>query len=227
MKVFSVAAVFFLAVGTGLFFAFGLRGYFSLEFIQAAGDPVRAWIQARPLAGALAFFALYAALILLCVPVAAIMTLTAGFLFGFRIGVLLVIPASVTGAVLLFLLASSSLGGILRRRTEKFYTRYAVPMQEDAFHYMIFSRLVPGLPSAVATILPALFDVPLRIFVSATFLGILPSTLVLVYLGQALGTAESVSDLVTPQVLGAFALLALLALGPIIWRKIKTGSTLQ
>ena len=78
---------------------------------------------------------------------------------------------------------------------------------------------------------PALFRVPVRTYVIATFIGILPGTFAYAYLGEgvdsviaaakASGGTPSVGDLVTPEILAAFAILALAALLPTLikrWR---------
>ena len=214
-------AVLAVAALLALLWVYGLKDYASLAFLQESGDTLRRWIDTNPPFGQLAYFGLYVLTIVLCLPAAAIMTLAAGFLFGFGMGVFLVLSASTTGATLLFLLASTSFGNILLHRTESFYHKYAGPMRKDAVHYMLFMRLVPGVPSPVANILPALFHVPLRQFIMATVAGITPGTLILVYLGQALGEAKTMADLVTPPVLATLALLGLAAVSPIILRKIK------
>ncbi len=220
-RLFPVTAVLILALVAATLWFSGLRDYLSFAFIQSSGESLREWLDARPVTGKLAFFMFYTLLILLCIPAVAITILAAGYFFGFWAGAALVLTASVTGAALLFLLARSSLGGVLRKYAVKFYDRYAAPMRRDAFHYMIFLRLIPGMPSSVANILPALFDVPLKTFMAATTIGLLPAITVLVYLGQALGTVESLSDLFTPQIAAGFFLLALLALGPVAARKIR------
>ena len=76
---------------------------------------------------------------------------------------------------------------------------------------------------------PALFRVPLKTYVTATFIGILPGTFAYAWLGEgvdsvieaarATGGTPSVGDLVTPQILAAFAALAIVALIPTLVRK--------
>jgi len=44
-----------------------------------------------------------------------------------------------------------------------------------------------------------------------------------VNLGQALGRIDSTRELVSPQVLGALALLGLVALLPVLWKKFRSG----
>ena len=70
---------------------------------------------------------------------------------------------------------------------------------------------------------PAFTSIPLRTFVLATLIGIIPGTFVFVNLGQTLGRIDSLQGLVSWQTLGAFALLGLFALVPILVKKIKSG----
>jgi uncharacterized membrane protein YdjX (TVP38/TMEM64 family) len=83
-------------------------------------------------------------------------------------------------------------------------------------------------------IAPAFFDIRLRTYVAATFLGILPGTFAYAWLGQGLdsvivsaaaaGREVSISDLVTPEITFAFAGLAIVAAIPTIVRKIRGRS---
>jgi uncharacterized membrane protein YdjX (TVP38/TMEM64 family) len=56
--------------------------------------------------------------------------------------------------------------------------------------------------------------VPLRTFVAATFVGIIPGTFVFVNLGQTLGRIESLQGLVSAETLAALGLLGTFALLP-------------
>jgi uncharacterized membrane protein YdjX (TVP38/TMEM64 family) len=72
---------------------------------------------------------------------------------------------------------------------------------------------------------PAFTSIPLRTYVLATFLGIIPGTFVFVNLGQTLAQIDSLSGLVSVQTLGAFALLGVFALVPVVWKKLESKST--
>ena len=54
----------------------------------------------------------------------------------------------------------------------------------------------------------------------ATLVGIIPGTFVFVNLGQTLGRIESLSGLVSTETLGAFALLGLFALVPVLLKRV-------
>ncbi|MGH8247988.1 MAG: pyridine nucleotide-disulfide oxidoreductase, partial [Gammaproteobacteria bacterium] len=85
------------------FFALGLDQFFSLEVLKLQQARLADYHAARPVRTAVLFFCLYVAVTGLSIPVAAIMTLAAGAMFGLLAGVLIVSFASTAGATLAFL----------------------------------------------------------------------------------------------------------------------------
>ena len=96
------------------------------------------------------------------------------------------------------------------------------------------SRLLgfaPIFPFWVINIAPAFFHVPLRVYILATFVGILPGTFAYAYLGQGLesvlmaaeqsGRDISLRDLITPEITIAFVALALVAAIPTVVKKFR------
>ncbi|MGE3979199.1 MAG: hypothetical protein AB7F94_16690 [Nitrospira sp.] len=57
-------------------------------------------------------------------------------------------------------------------------------------------------------------------YVVATAIGILPGSFVYAYAGRQLGTINSLKEIVSPNVIGAFVLVGLLALRPVIYKRI-------
>ena len=74
----------------------------------------------------------------------------------------------------------------------------------------------------LVNIVPALFNVSLRVFLLTTFFGIIPGSAVYVYFGQQLGEINALSDLARPELLAAFALLGVFALIPTLYKQWKT-----
>jgi uncharacterized membrane protein YdjX (TVP38/TMEM64 family) len=60
-------------------------------------------------------------------------------------------------------------------------------------------------------------------YVAATALGIIPGSFVYAYAGRQLGTLNSLKDIISPHVLGAFVLLGVLALVPILYKKFSAN----
>jgi len=63
--------------------------------------------------------------------------------------------------------------------------------------------------------------VPIRTFIWVTVVGNIPLLFICSLAGRQLATIHSVHDILSPQVLLSFALLALLALLPIFFRRFK------
>ena len=127
--------------------------------------------------------------------------------------------------------ARSAFGDMLRARVGGKAARLADGFEKNAFGYLLALRLAPVFPFFVVNIAPALFNVPLKTYVTATILGILPGTFAYAYLGEGLesvldaartsGLEPSLKDLLTPEITIAFAALALVALVPAIVSKLR------
>ena len=165
----------------------------------------------------------------LSLPIASLLTLLSGVLFGVVQGTIFVVIAATTGATIIFIVAQTSLGRTLRMRAGKFYQKIEANMNDNAVGYLLFLRLVPIFPFFVVNVVPALFNVKLRVFLLSTFFGIIPGSAAYVYFGQQLGEIETMGDLASPELMLAFILLGMFALIPTLYkqfknRKMKEGS---
>lgn len=205
----------------GYAYSAGWHEALSLESLQEQKEGFQAYTAENPLLAGLAFAGAYTAAVALSLPIATLLTLLGGFLFGKWVGTLLVVSGATIGAAIIFSVAKTSLGETLRNKAGGLYDKVSKNMEENALGYLFFMRLVPVFPFVLVNILPALFNVKLRIFVLTTFLGILPGTFVYVNLGQTLGDINSLGDLVSTQTILSFALLGLFALIPTLYKQFK------
>lgn len=210
-----------LAAAIAAAYKFGLHEYLTLDSIKAQKEEFQSLIDSRPVLAPIAFVGLYAAAVALSLPIATLLTLLGGFLFGAVQGTIMVVTAATIGATIIFLVAKTSLGTTLREKAGPLYDKVEGNMRDNAMGYLFFMRLVPIFPFVLVNILPALFNVPLRIFVITTFFGILPGSAVYVYFGQQLGEINALSDLARPELLLAFALLGVFALIPTLYTQYK------
>lgn len=202
----------------------GALDYVSLETIQSQRLYLLDLVEQNPVVAAVVFMGIYMMAVALSLPIASLLTLLGGFLFGLVMGTFMVVSSATIGAMIIFLIAKSAVGESLRNRAGPFYNKVADNMNENAIQYMFFMRFVPVVPFFIANVLPALFNIKLRDFLITTFFGIIPGTAVYVNIGQGLATIESAGDLVSPQILGAFTLLGVFALVPTVI-KIFKGKT--
>jgi uncharacterized membrane protein YdjX (TVP38/TMEM64 family) len=215
----AIIAAFVAAVVA--FFAFDGPRFLSLDTVKANRDALLAFAQ-RHFAAALALaFLVYAGATALSLPGGLVMSLTMGFVFGRWVGTALVVVAATVGATLVFLAARYLFADAARKRLGALGERINAGFTESAFSWLLFLRLVPLFPFFLVNLAPAFTSVPLRTYVLATAIGIIPGTFVYVNLGQALGRIDSLSGLLSRETLLAFGLLGLFALAPVAWKKWK------
>ena len=226
-----LAPLFVVAGGLLAGYALGLHEYLSLTFLSESRDVLRGFVAQNPVLAPLGFAVLYALAVAFSFPAASILTLFAGFLFGWLLGGALVAVAATIGASAVFLAARGALSGVLAQKIGGRVSRMARGFEDDAFNYLLVLRLAPIFPFWVVNIAPALFNVSLRTYATATFLGILPGTFAYAYLGHGLdsvlvaaaeaGREVTLGDLVTPQLTLAFGALALVAAIPVVVKKLR------
>lgn len=220
-------ALIVLVVLMAIAYLSGWMDQFNLAWIQDNRDMLQAFALDRPIASVGLFVVVYATCVALSLPVATLLTLLGGFLFGVWIGLAAVVTGATLGATVVFLIAQSSVGNTLRARAGPLYQKVASHMQTNALGYLLFMRLVPIFPFFLVNIVPALFGMRVSAYVLATFVGIIPGTFVFVNFGQQLGEIGAVSDLVSPQMLFALGLLGVFVLIPTVYQQWKTHQKAQ
>lgn len=218
-----IALVLVFAGGIGTFFALGGHRYLTLDAIKQHRDALLAFTQTHYAAALAIAFVTYTAAVAFSIPGAVLLSLAVGFLFGKWVGTVLALFAATTGATLVFLAARYVFAGAARRRLGPTARRINEGFTRNAWSYMLFLRLVPAFPFFLVNLAPAFTSIALSTFVGATFVGIIPGTFVFVNLGETLGRIDSLQGLVSLPTLGAFALLGVLALVPVVVRRRDAG----
>lgn len=194
---------------------------FSLAALKDNRDKLLSFSQEHYAASVGLFIVSYIAVAGLSLPGAVILTLAGGFLFGGLWGTLFVNIGATTGATLAFLVARY----LLRDAVEQKFGRWLEPFQEgfrkNALSYLMTLRLIPLFPFFIVNLVSGLTRVNLGTYVAATALGIIPGSFVYAYAGRQLGTINSLKEIASPNVIGAFVLLGLLALLPIVYKKLS------
>jgi uncharacterized membrane protein YdjX (TVP38/TMEM64 family) len=145
--------------------------------------------------GVAMFVAAYVASTVAFLP-GSILTLAAGFAFGPLWGLAVASPASVAGATCAFLLgrtllrdwAAARAGGSARVRA------IDAAVRQEGFKIVLLLRLSPIIPFNALNYALSLSTVPLRTYVLASFLGMLPGTALWVYLGSLAPAAAELSS---------------------------------
>jgi uncharacterized membrane protein YdjX (TVP38/TMEM64 family) len=217
-----------LLLGLAAFFALGLEHQVTLAALKAHRDALEAYVHANPLLAAALFAGAYIAVVACSIPAGTPMTLASGFLFGVWEGASLVVVSATIGATLIFLAAKTALADFFQARAGSVAHRMEQGVRRNAFSYVLFTRLVPVFPFFLVNIASGLLGVATRTYVLATFLGIIPGTVVYAGLGSGLGklfdegAAPDLRLIFRPEILYPLLGLAVLALVPVIWRAVRS-----
>jgi uncharacterized membrane protein YdjX (TVP38/TMEM64 family) len=217
----ALVAVFIAVIVA--FFALDGQQYLSLEAVKANRDALLAFADEHFIMALLIAFLAYAGAVAFSLPGGLVLSLTMGFIFGRWVGTVLAVLAATLGATLVFLAARYLFADAARRRMGTLGEKISAGFAENAFHYLLFLRLVPLFPFFLVNLAPAFTKISLRTYVAGTFIGIIPGTFVYVNLGQTLGRIDSLSGLVSAETIGAFVLLGLFALVPVFVKKFRSG----
>lgn len=217
-----------LAIGILLvicaFFYLDLGRFLTLAALKENRDGLLAFTDANFGMAVAIFIATYVLVAGLSLPGAVILTLAGGFAFGAELAALFVNVGATTGATLAFLIARY----VLRDTVEQKFGKWLGPFQEgfskNAFSYLLTLRLIPLFPFFVVNLVSGLTRVSVGTYIAATALGIIPGSFVYAYAGRQLGTINSLKEIVSSNVIGAFVLLGLLALVPVIYKKVRARS---
>ena len=215
----KIAVVIAIGVAVAAFFYFDLGRFLSLQALKDNRDSLLSFTETHSAVAAALFVLVYVAVTGLSLPGAVILTLAGGFLFGFVWGTLFVNLGATTGATLAFLASRY----LLRDWVERKFGKWLGPVQQgfanNAFSYLMTLRLIPLFPFFVVNLVSGLTRMNVGTYVAATAIGIIPGSFVYAYAGQQLGTINSLKDIASPGVIGAFVLLGLLALVPSLYKK--------
>lgn len=212
-----------------------LQAYLSLSMLADQRDQLQSFVAENYLFSIATYFVLYTLAVAFAFPAASILTIFGGFLFGWFLGGVLTALGATIGATILFKVAQTAFGDFLRVRAGPFAAKISDGFKKDAFSYLLFLRIAPVFPFFIMNILPGLFNIPLRTYVAATLIGILPGTFAYTYLGQGVdsvlisaaqsGREATLADLVTTDITIAFAALAVVAAIPTLIKKFRTRNS--
>ena len=215
----KIAVVLAIGVAVAAFFYFDLGRFLSLQALKDNRDDLLSFTETHVAVAAALFVLSYVAVTGLSLPGAVILTLAGGFLFGAVWGMLFVNLGATTGATLAFLASRY----LLRDWVERKFGKWLGPVQQgftnNAFSYLMTLRLIPLFPFFVVNLVSGLTRMNVGTYVVATALGIIPGSFVYAYAGRQLGTINSLKDIASPGVIGAFVLLGILALVPTLYKK--------
>jgi uncharacterized membrane protein YdjX (TVP38/TMEM64 family) len=232
-----------IAVTTGtvagcLWLGFNPRGF--LVFLIEERLQLLELARAYPVQAVLIYMAFYFAYVALGVPASFFVTILCGFLFDWRLAILMAITSATLGGSCLVVIVRHGFQHLARRWIGPRFHKIADGFNRDAVSYLLFMRLMPVFPFWVVNLVVAVLNVPLKLFVPVTFFGMAPAASAAALIGSGLDQALTrpthellacrsdgpltcdVSlnwmDLAQPSFVTASIIMGSLAILPVLWR---------
>jgi uncharacterized membrane protein YdjX (TVP38/TMEM64 family) len=152
-----------------------------------------------------------------------LMPVIGGLLFGPVARGAYTVAGSTLGATVDFLAARHLLQGWVQQKAVERVQRVQHGFARYGLNYLLALRLAPILPSFVVNFAAGVTEVPLRRYVLATVLGILPSTVVYAHAATQLETANVFQDLASRALFWSLMGMAAVSLIPTVWWSLKTN----
>ena len=164
-----------------------IKDLMSYEFIRANKDVILKYKSENFLFLTLVFF-LFSVVWVLFLGFAMPLLILSGFVFGKWWGILIVLTATTIGATLLYILVGFFFSDVIKQKLAlKFSKLKKFFIKNDVLYFMSFRFIGGGgTPYAVQNVLPILFNMSLKNYVIATFVGSMPSMFVTVALGSGI-----------------------------------------
>jgi pyruvate/2-oxoglutarate dehydrogenase complex dihydrolipoamide dehydrogenase (E3) component/uncharacterized membrane protein YdjX (TVP38/TMEM64 family) len=213
-KLLSLVALILAVAG---FFAFDLGQYFNLQTLKAQQSAIETFRAGQPVLAVAVYFLLYVLVTALSLPGAALLTLAGGAVFGLLWGTVIVSFASTVGATLAFLIARFLLRDWVAGRFGPRLQAIDAGVRREGAFYLFTLRLVPVFPFFVINLLFGLTAMRAATFYWTSQIGMLAGTVVYVNAGTQLAQLDSLAGILSPALLGSFALLGVF---PLLARKI-------
>jgi len=220
----------FIALATFLLLiiVINFSGYFSfinLHLISTNYLSIVSFIESNYFLANFFYILLYIFAVLLVMPGAWLLTFSGGFFFGWMMGSILTVIGATVGASILFTLSKSIFGKFITKRITKnkrLLDKFESKIEKNGFYFLLFMRLMPLFPFVFVNIAPAIVGVRFFPYVIATFIGIIPATIIYSLLGSGAseafitGNLLHIKDLISFKIILGLTGLSFLALIPVL-----------
>lgn len=203
MPLKKIALATFLAVMMAAYLVGGGEKYLSIDLYQDL-------YETSPLSTASVFFLVFLVGTSCSLPVAGVLSVASGVVFGVEVGFVISSLATTLGGTIALYATRFLFHDLVKRR---FSTQLEIVdrgIEKEGAFYLFSLRMVAVIPFWLLNLLMALTAMKPRTFMLATYLGMIPILLILVYTGDQLGEIDtfSMAAVFSPGLILALAMLA-------------------
>lgn len=201
-----IGVLFYLVGSTSL------KEYLTLDYLKAKREVLHEYYVHNRLWVIGIYFVIYLLVATLAIPVADIITIAGGAIFGVWLGTVIVSFASTIGATFCFLLSRWLLGNYFWKVFKRAFESINAGVQKEGAFYLFALRLVPIFPFFLINPVMGLTKMRTSVFFFVSQLGMLPGTLVHVNVGSQLASIESLKGLLSWKIIVSLSLLGIVPL---------------
>lgn len=167
------------------FFYFHLYDYLNLATLKKYQTILFHWTHHYYFQTIVIYFFFYILAVSCAFPSTFLLTMIGGFLFG-PMAFLFAVLSLCIGSSIFFLAVRFAFHDWFLKKSGDWIKKMEKGFLKNSFSYLLILRLIPVFPFWIINIVAALLMVRLPIFVSATLIGVVPTTLVYTFLGNGL-----------------------------------------
>jgi len=203
-----------------MFYYFGMGHYLSFENIKQNRMLLQEAIERSYFKAVIGFMGIYIALTSLTLPFAVLFTIVGGFLFGTFWGAVYSCISATIGSSLSFLLVRYLIGHWIHIKFGDRLKNFRKEFKIYGYSYLLSIHFASVVPLFIINIFASMANISYWTFVWTTVVGIFPGFLVYAFAGKQFAKINTVSDIFSWKIFLAFLCLALLAMTPVLIRKI-------
>jgi uncharacterized membrane protein YdjX (TVP38/TMEM64 family) len=168
---------------------YNISDFFSYEFIRLNKNIILDYRRENFLALTSLFF-IFSIVWVLFLGFAMPLLIFSGFVFGKWWGILIVLTSTTIGATMLYFLIGLFFRDIIQEKLAPKFIKLKKFFNKNELVYFMFYRFIGGggTPYAIQNTLPILFNMSMKNYIIATFLGSMPSMFVTVAIGSGIET---------------------------------------
>ncbi len=185
-----IAAIYLVVLGS-LFFViftyFDLKDLSSFTFIKENSQILIDFKNSNFVIFSILYF-IFSVLWVLFLGFGSPIAILSGFIFGKWIGTFICVFSFTLGSSLLYGLSSYYFADVIKKYLSQKIEKYINLFKRNEFLYFMIFRLTGGggIPFAIQNVLPVIFNMNLKNYAYATFLGLLPTVYIINSLGSGI-----------------------------------------
>lgn len=214
----------FLIGGFAFLITFYFNGNISFENLISLKNLGKSYYSSYPYLTKIIFCGAYILAVSIFIPIATILTILSGVIFGLLEGTILSLFSSSLGATISFILVRSFFYQYAFKYKSKRFQKFSDNFKTYGLSYLFAARMTPIFPFFLVNIFMALMPIRISNFFFVSFLGMAPMTVIFVYSGTIFDQINSYEDIVTLKI---FIILSVIGFFPFLLKLIFNKNLFQ